>query len=99
MALPFCGIEVHTSFLQYFQDVVDVDRMFLEVVRGDQDVIYVGSDKVLKELAAGVVDEVLEGGRGVCAAKGPHIALVGSIQGSECCFPIFSFCDADLMVS
>ena len=74
--------------------------MFFRVSQKDEDVIHIDNnppfiDKVLEY----VVHHCLECGQGIAESKKHDGGFVEATRGFECCFPLITIFDADIVVS
>jgi hypothetical protein len=69
-----------------------VAAVLFEVVAVDQDIVKVGGTEYIEVGAEDVIDEVLEGGWGICESERHNQRFEEAIAGTEGGFPFFAFC-------
>ena len=81
------------------ENLLDLGRVLVRVVREDEDVVEVDDQKVVEQVAEDIVHERLEGCRGVGKAEGHDECLEVTVTCAEGRLPFVALFDADKVVS
>lgn len=89
MVHTFLCLDVQPGRSQSFEDEADVDFIFLQRVGVDQEVIEVGGEELVEEIAERIVHEVLEGAWGIAEAERHNLVLEEAVATAKSRFPFF----------
>jgi hypothetical protein len=97
--LTFGGFPIEPVFAQDVQDLSEVLSVVVVILAVYQDVVNVHDDAFVEEGVQNILDESLEGGRGIGETKGHDSILEVAIPGAESCLLDIIFMDSDLVIA
>jgi hypothetical protein len=89
--LTFLWFEVQACLLECFQDPVDIFLVFFKSVGVNEHIIEIHSAKSVKIGSENIIDEILEGCRGIGETKWHNQGLEKAISGLEGSLPFLPF--------
>lgn len=99
MEIGFLWVCVKIVLAESFQDLADVDAVFFQAVRKDEDVVQIDNHENVDHILEYVVHKILKRCRGVRETERHNQVLKGAVAGTECSFPLIAWLDADVVVA